>query len=51
MFIYIIVEEGRIDLSDISVVEDVVEKLRENFGFAMCFGIVDFDVIVSDIRI
>jgi hypothetical protein len=51
VFIHTTVEEGRIDLSDISVVEDVVEKLRENSGFAMCPGIVDFDAIVSDIRI
>ena len=51
VFIYRTLEEGKIDLRDKVAVERVVEKIRLNSGFAMCPGIVDYDAIISDIRI
>ena len=51
VFIYRTLEEGKIDLRDKAAVERVVEKIRVNSGFAMCPGIVDYDAIISEIRI
>ena len=51
VFIYKTVEEGKIDLRDKVAVERVIEKIRVNSGFVMCPGIVDYDTIISDIRI
>lgn len=51
VFIHKTVHEGQIDLGDIAAVERIVESLRATSGFVQCPGIIDYDDIISDIRI
>ena len=50
IYLFITLEEGKIDLKDNVAVEHVLGKIRPNSGFVMCPGIVDYDAIISDIR-